>query len=180
MYAPVAEKYRKSFRDYTYCFTSDVDHVSFLTYSWLQPDEQGHMAFHINYCEACDIAYDDNLIEKVIVPLVDADRDEIVSVDRVHGIGEHVVLPKLAVDNRLNPLKVVDESIARAIKKQQNADISPGKKEMGEIIAREIMSIKLNNLDFTPEDIGNELRKRQLADVKASYIKKVLVKRHLL
>jgi hypothetical protein len=51
---------------------------------------------------------------------------------------------------------------------------------MGEIIARAIMSIKLNNLDFTPEDIGNELRKRRLVDLKTNYIKKVLVKQHFL
>jgi hypothetical protein len=180
MYTPVADKYRKSFRYYTFCFTSDVDHVSFLTYSWLQPDDQGHMAFHINYCEACDIAYDDNLVEKVLVPLVDDDRDETISVDRIHGIGEHVNLPKPGLDNRMYPFKVVDESIDRDIRKQQIADISPGKKEMKMIITQEIMSIKLNNLEFTPEDIGNELRKRRLADLETGYIKKVLVKQHFL
>ncbi len=49
-----------------------------------------------------------------------------------------------------------------------------------EIITREIMSIKLNNLDYKPEDIGNELRERHLADLKSSYIKKILVKNHFL
>ncbi len=49
-----------------------------------------------------------------------------------------------------------------------------------EIITREIMSIKLNNLDFKPEDIGNELKERRLADLNPKYIKKVLVKNHFL
>ncbi|MBN2151215.1 MAG: hypothetical protein JW839_07220 [Candidatus Lokiarchaeota archaeon] len=49
-----------------------------------------------------------------------------------------------------------------------------------EIITREIMSIKLNNLDFKPEDIGNELKERHLADLNPKYIKKVLVKNHFL
>ncbi len=49
-----------------------------------------------------------------------------------------------------------------------------------EIITREIMSIKLNNLDFKPEDIGNELRERRLADLNPKYIKKILVKNHFL
>jgi hypothetical protein len=180
MYTPVAAKHLELFRYYTYCFTSDVDHVSYLTYSWLQFDEQGHMAFHIYYCESCDIAYDDNLIEKVVDPFVDSGREEIVSVDRVHGIGEHVNLPRLASDNRLFPLKVVDKSIDRAIRKQQIADISPGKKEMKAIITREILSIKLNHLNFTPEDIGNELRERRFADLKTNQIKKILAKHHFL
>jgi hypothetical protein len=178
-YTPVVEKYRKSFKYYIFCFTSDVSHVSYLTDSWLQSDEQEQMAFQIFYCESCDIAYDNNLIEKVVATLVDNDRDEIVSVDRVQGLGEQVNLPRPA-NTRLFPLKVVDESIDRAIRKQQNANISPGKKEMGEIITQAIMSIKLNNIDFTPEEIGNELRKRQLADLKTNYIKKILVKQHFL
>ncbi|NMC05170.1 MAG: hypothetical protein GYA24_08165 [Candidatus Lokiarchaeota archaeon] len=49
-----------------------------------------------------------------------------------------------------------------------------------EIITREIMSIKLNNLDFKPEDIGNELKERRLADLNPKYIRKVLVKNHFL
>jgi hypothetical protein len=49
-----------------------------------------------------------------------------------------------------------------------------------EIITREIMSIKLNNLDFKPVDIGNELKERRLADLNPKYIRKVLVKNHFL
>jgi hypothetical protein len=49
-----------------------------------------------------------------------------------------------------------------------------------EIITREIMSIKLNNLDFKPEDIGNELKERRLADLNPNYIKRILVKNHFL
>jgi hypothetical protein len=75
---------------------------------------------------------------------------------------------------------VVDESIYGAIKKQQIAEISPGKKELKTIITREILSTKLNNLDFTPEDIGNELRERRFADLKTNQIKKILAKHHFL
>jgi hypothetical protein len=49
-----------------------------------------------------------------------------------------------------------------------------------EIITREVMSIKLNNLDFKPEDIANELKERRLADMNPKYVKKILVKNHFL
>nr|MDO8084390.1 hypothetical protein [Candidatus Sigynarchaeum springense] len=49
-----------------------------------------------------------------------------------------------------------------------------------EIITREIMSIKLNNLDFKPDDICADLKERHLADLKPGYVKKILVKNHFL
>ncbi|MEX2680034.1 MAG: hypothetical protein Q6373_000410 [Candidatus Sigynarchaeota archaeon] len=49
-----------------------------------------------------------------------------------------------------------------------------------EIITREIMSIKLNNLDFKPEDICADLKERHLADLSPKYVKKILVKNHFL
>ena len=47
-----------------------------------------------------------------------------------------------------------------------------------EIIDHEILSIKLNNLDFKPEQIGADLKERHLADLKPNHIKRVLVKNH--
>ncbi|MHA1792578.1 MAG: hypothetical protein ACTSVI_08025 [Promethearchaeota archaeon] len=49
-----------------------------------------------------------------------------------------------------------------------------------EIIRREILSVKLNNLDFTPEQVRQNFLDRKLADLDASYIKKVLEKNHFL
>lgn len=47
-----------------------------------------------------------------------------------------------------------------------------------EIIDREILSIKLNNLDFKPYQIGEDLKERHLADLSPKHIKRVLVKNH--
>nr|MDO8112129.1 hypothetical protein [Candidatus Sigynarchaeota archaeon] len=49
-----------------------------------------------------------------------------------------------------------------------------------EIIDREILSIKLNNLDFEPKNVGDELRERRLADLTPKYIKHILAKNHFL
>jgi hypothetical protein len=47
-----------------------------------------------------------------------------------------------------------------------------------EIIDHEILSVKLNNLDYKPEQIGAELKERHLADLSPKHIKHVLVKNH--
>ena len=47
-----------------------------------------------------------------------------------------------------------------------------------EIIDHEILSIKLNNLDFKPEQIGADLKERHLADLSPKHIKHVLIKNH--
>jgi len=47
-----------------------------------------------------------------------------------------------------------------------------------DIIDHEILSIKLNNLDYKPEQIGADLKERHLADLKPGHIKRVLVKNH--
>jgi hypothetical protein len=49
-----------------------------------------------------------------------------------------------------------------------------------EIIDHEILSIKLKNPDFQPEQIAAELKDRHIADLKPVYIKRVLVKNHFL
>lgn len=49
-----------------------------------------------------------------------------------------------------------------------------------DIINREILSVKLNNLDYEPKDIREELLERRLADLKAEFIKSVLEKNHFL
>ncbi|MHA1697241.1 MAG: hypothetical protein ACTSWN_00210 [Promethearchaeota archaeon] len=49
-----------------------------------------------------------------------------------------------------------------------------------DIINKEIISCKFNNLDSTPEDIRQEFLDRKLVDLDADYIKKVLARNHLL
>ncbi|MHA1683474.1 MAG: hypothetical protein ACTSUE_21220 [Promethearchaeota archaeon] len=49
-----------------------------------------------------------------------------------------------------------------------------------DIINREILSVKLNNLDYNPEQVRQEFLDRRLADLDAAYIKKILEKNHFL
>lgn len=49
-----------------------------------------------------------------------------------------------------------------------------------DIINKEILSVKLNNLDYSPEQVREEFLDRRLADLNPSYIKSVLVKNHFL
>lgn len=49
-----------------------------------------------------------------------------------------------------------------------------------EIINKEIISVRFNNLDYTPDQIREEFLERKLADLDASYIKAILIKNHFL
>ncbi|MFX0100878.1 MAG: hypothetical protein ACFFCS_14985 [Candidatus Hodarchaeota archaeon] len=49
-----------------------------------------------------------------------------------------------------------------------------------DIINREIISVRFNNLDYTPEQIRGEFLERKLADLTADYIKAILIKNHFL
>lgn len=49
-----------------------------------------------------------------------------------------------------------------------------------DIINREIISIKLNNLDYSPAQVRQEFLERRLADLEPGHIRKVLAKNHFL
>ena len=49
-----------------------------------------------------------------------------------------------------------------------------------DMMDREILSVKLNNLDYTPADVRKEFLERRLCDLTPKYIKRVLVKAHFL
>jgi len=49
-----------------------------------------------------------------------------------------------------------------------------------DMMDREILSVKLNNLDYTPEDVHKEFLERRLCDLTPKYIKHVLIKEHFL
>jgi hypothetical protein len=49
-----------------------------------------------------------------------------------------------------------------------------------DMIDREVLTIKLNNIDYTPDQVRHEFLERKLADMNPKHIKKVLVKNHFL
>ncbi len=49
-----------------------------------------------------------------------------------------------------------------------------------DIINREILSVKLNNLEFSPAEVRQEFIERRLADLDPKYIRSILAKNHFL